>query len=177
LVALEHWNTGGRAGLTYKDDMSEHKATVHWVGAGNGFLSGEYSREHTWSFDGGATLAASAAPSVVKEPFSNPAAVDPEEAFVASIASCHMLTFLHLASRKGFEIAEYADEAIGVLTKNERRVPWVSSVVLSPRVRYGGDKRPTRAEEEELHHRAHEFCFIANSVRTEIQINLPAAAS
>jgi organic hydroperoxide reductase OsmC/OhrA len=150
--------------------MSEHKATIDWQFSGGDFPRGKYSREHTWTFDGGLTVPASPSPAVVPLPHSNPANVDPEEAFVAAISSCHMLTFLYLASRAGFLILRYRDEAVGRMTKNEKRVPWVSSVVLHPRIEYGGDKRPTLEEEEDLHHRAHEGCFIANSVKTEITV-------
>src|SRR5437899_9869772 len=123
--------------------MAEHKATIHWKRTSPDFLAGKYSREHTWTFDGGVTVAASASPSVVPAPYSNPAHVDPEEAFVAAISSCHMLTFLYLASRQGFQVDDYQDEAVGRVTKNERGVPWVSSVTLTPRIAYSGDKLPT----------------------------------
>jgi organic hydroperoxide reductase OsmC/OhrA len=107
---------------------------------------------------------------VVPAPYSNPAAVDPEEAYVASISSCHMLTYLHVASRQGFLIERYEDEAVGVMRKNERGAIWVSGVTLSPRIVYGGDRRPSAEDEARLHHLAHEQCFIANSVRTEITV-------
>lgn len=148
--------------------MSEHKATIQWKLSGPNFLKGQYSREHTWSFDGGVTVAASPSPSVVPAPWSNAANVDPEEAFVAAIASCHMLTFLWLASKDGFQIDSYVDEAVGVMTKNERGVPWVSQVTLHPKMIYSGEKQPTPADIDRLHHLAHEQCFIANSVKTEI---------
>ena len=115
-------------------------------------------------------MPASPSPAVVPTPWSNPANVDPEEAFVASIASCHMLTFLHLASRQGFLVESYEDDAVGVMTKNERRVPWVSAVTLSPRIVYGGDTRPSHDDEARLHREAHEQCFIANSVKTQITV-------
>ncbi len=150
--------------------MSEHKAIIHWDRNGPDFLKGKYSREHTWTFDGGVTVPASPAPSVVPVPWSNPAGVDPEEAFVAAISSCHMLTFLWLASKQGFQIDSYADEAVGVMTKNDCGIPWVSAVTLHPKIFYSGDKRPTPAEEEHLHHAAHERCYIANSVQTEIRV-------
>jgi organic hydroperoxide reductase OsmC/OhrA len=150
--------------------MAEHKATIQWKSAGGDFLKGHFSREHTWTFDGGLTVPASPSPHVVRPPFSNAAHVDPEEAFVASISSCHMLTFLYVAYKGGFEVTSYDDEAVGVLTKNERGVPWVSTVVLHPRVVYGGTKRPTAEEEERLHHAAHDGCFIANSVKSEIRV-------
>ena len=150
--------------------MSEHKATITWKRTSDEFLKGKYSREHTWTFDGGAVVQASSSPSVVPTPYSNPANVDPEEAFVASLSSCHMLTFLYLAGRKGFQVDSYEDEALGVITKDERKVLWVSTVTLNPRIVYGGDKRPSAAEEEELHHHSHEQCFIANSVKTEVTV-------
>jgi len=150
--------------------MSEHNATIRWAQSGGEFLKGRYSREHTWTFDGGVTVPASPSPSTVPKPYCNEANVDPEEAFVAALSSCHMLTYLFLASRAGFEVTHYDDEAVGRLTKNERGVPWVSSVVLRPRITYGGATLPTRADEERLHHDAHDQCFISNSVKTEVTI-------
>jgi organic hydroperoxide reductase OsmC/OhrA len=149
--------------------MSEHKASVSWRRSSGDFLEGTYSREHTWSFDGGQTVPASPSPLVVRQPYSNPAGVDPEEAFVASIASCHLLTFLHLASKAGLDIASYDDDAVGVMTKNERGRLWVSLVVLRPRIGYGGPA-PAHETVDDLHHRAHEECFIANSVKTDIRV-------
>ncbi len=157
--------------------MAEHVATVEWSLRGGEFLKGRYSREHTWTFDGGASVAASPAPSVVPAPWSNPACVDPEEAFVASVASCHMLTFLWLAYRKGFLVERYRDAAAGVMTKNAAGVPWVSRIALRPEIQYGGERRPTPEEAAALHHEAHEQCFIANSVRTEIVVERAGAAS
>src|SRR5215831_4590888 len=130
--------------------MSEHKATIRWMQSQGDFLKGTYSREHTWAFDGGMTVQASSSPAAVRVPFSNPANVDPEEAFVASLSSCHMLTYLYVASRKGFEVSSYEDEAVGVMTKNERGVLWVSSVVLHPRIVYSGGKSPSHEEEEQM---------------------------
>ena len=156
--------------------MSHHKATIRWQRTSDEFLKGRYSREHTWEFDGGAVVQASPSPAVVPAPFSNAAHVDPEEAFVASLSSCHMLTFLYLAGRKGFQVDSYADEAVGVITKNERKVPWVSTVTLNPRIVFSGAKLPTRAEQEHLHHESHEQCFIANSVKTEVIVELDPAA-
>jgi len=151
--------------------MSEHKATISWKRTSDDFLKGKYSREHTWTFDGGAVVPASPSPAVVPAPYSNPANVDPEEAYVASISSCHMLTFLYVAGRQGFQVDSYDDESVGTMTKNERQVPWVSTVTLNPRIAYGGAKRPTPAQEEHLHHQAHEQCFIANSIKTEVVVN------
>lgn len=150
--------------------MSEHKVILRWKSNSAEFLKGRYSREHTWTFDGGATISASSSPTVVPQPYSNPAYVDPEEAFVASIASCHMLTFLYLAGKESFQIDSYEDEAVGVMTKNEKGVPWVSAVTLHPKIVYGGAKRPTPEDEARLHHHAHEQCFIANSVKTEVTV-------
>jgi organic hydroperoxide reductase OsmC/OhrA len=151
--------------------MSEHKAVIRWKREGPDFLKGKYSREHSWEFDGGLTVPASASPSVVPAPWSNPANLDPEEAFVASISSCHLLTYIYLACQQGFVVETYYDEAVGKISKNERGVPWVSFVTLHPRIAYGGDKFPTLAQEEHLHHLAHEQCFIANSIKTEVTVN------
>jgi organic hydroperoxide reductase OsmC/OhrA len=150
--------------------MAEHKATIKWDRSSPEFLKGKYSREHAWKFDGGVTVPASPAPSVVPPPWSNPANVDPEEAFVASLASCHMLTFLYVASRQGFHVESYEDEAVGTVTKNEKGVPWVSAVILRPRVRYAGEKRPSAEETERLHKLSHEQCYIANSIKSQVQV-------
>ena len=159
--------------------MSEHKAAIRWKLAADGeaFLKGRYSREHTWTFDGGVTVPASPSPGVVPVPWSNPAHVDPEEGYVAAISSCHMLTFLYVAMREGFLVLSYEDDAVGVMRKNERGAVWVSAVTLNPRIAYGGARRPTDADVDHLHHLAHEQCFIANSVRTEITVaGTPASA-
>jgi organic hydroperoxide reductase OsmC/OhrA len=150
--------------------MSSHTATISWARTSPEFLKGNYSREHTWAFDGGLVVPASPSPSNVRAPFSNPSNVDPEEAYVAAISSCHMLGFLYMASRHGFQVDAYQDEAIGIVTRNEKGVPWVSAVTLHPRVTYSGDKLPSSEEIDHLHHLAHEQCFIANSVRTEVTV-------
>jgi organic hydroperoxide reductase OsmC/OhrA len=151
--------------------MSEHKATISWKCNSPDFLKGKYSREHTWTFDGGLTIPASSSPSVVPTPYSNPANVDPEEAFVASLSSCHMLTFVYLAGKQGFQVDAYKDTAVGVMSKNERGVPWVSHVTLHPKITFSGPKSPGPAELEKLHHQAHEECFIANSVKTTVEVS------
>jgi organic hydroperoxide reductase OsmC/OhrA len=156
--------------------MSEHKATVTWKRTDPDFLRGRYSREHTWTFDGGATVPASPSPTVVPAPWSNSANVDPEEAFVAAISSCHMLTFLYEACRAGFQVDHYQDEAIGIMGKNDAHASWVSEVTLRPRISYSGDKLPSAADEEHLHHAAHQGCFIANSVKTRITVESTPAA-
>jgi organic hydroperoxide reductase OsmC/OhrA len=150
--------------------MSEHRATISWTRQGPDFLRGQYSREHTWTFDGGVRVAASPSPSEVPAPWSNAANVDPEEAYVAAISSCHMLTFLYVAYQQGFLVESYHDEAVGVMTRGDTGTRWVSLVTLHPRIVYGGDKQPTVADEERLHHAAHEQCFIANSIRTEVTV-------
>jgi organic hydroperoxide reductase OsmC/OhrA len=151
--------------------MSEHKAIITWKRKDPEFLRGKYSREHTWKFDGGVTVPASSAISSVPLPWSVEANVDPEEAFVASLSSCHMLTFLYVACRQGFQVDSYEDEAVGVMTKNEKGIPWVSSVTLHPKISYSGEKMPGPADIERLHHMAHEQCFIANSVKTTVTIS------
>jgi len=147
-----------------------HTATIAWRRGEGDFHKGRYSRAHSWRFDGGIAVPASASPSVVPLPLSSAEAVDPEEAFVAAIASCHMLTFLDLARRAGFVVDAYEDEAIGTLAKNERGQRWVSEVVLRPRINFGGDRQPAPAELERLHHEAHDACFIANSVTSAIRV-------
>lgn len=149
--------------------MSEHKATIRWELSGGDFCKGQYSREHVWTFDGGLSVPASPSPAVVRVPYSNPAHVDPEEAFVASIASCHMLSFLYVASRKRIEVTHYQDDAVGVMAKNAEGVPWVSAVTLRPLIRYG-QNTPDAELEQQLHERAHHECFIANSVKTQIVV-------
>ncbi|HEY1792840.1 MAG TPA: OsmC family protein [Opitutaceae bacterium] len=152
--------------------MAEYKAAVSWRRRGEGFLEQRYSREHTWTFDGGVVVPASPAPTSVRPPFSNPECVDPEEALVAALSSCHMLGFLHLASKRGFLVDAYDDEASGVMTANERGVLWVSRATLRPRAAYGEGRGPSPDEERRLHHQAHEECYIANSVRTEVVVEL-----
>ncbi len=150
--------------------MSEHKATITWERSGPDFFRGKFSRGHTWSFDGGITLPASASPFVVPAPYSNPAGVDPEEAFVASVSSCHMMTFVFLASRQGIQVDSYRDEAVGMLTKGDNGVPWVSRITLRPAIAFGGTAIPDADAVDRLHHLAHGQCFIANSVKTEIVV-------
>ena len=147
-----------------------HTALIQWKCTSPDFLKGRYSREHTWTFDGGLTVSASPAPSVVPAPWSNPAHVDPEEAFVASLASCHMLTFLWVAGKGGFQADSYEDNAVGEMTKNETGILWVSKVTLRPRIAWSGAKLPTPEDLDRLHHLAHKQCFIANSVKTEIVV-------
>ncbi|HEU4516544.1 MAG TPA: OsmC family protein [Steroidobacteraceae bacterium] len=148
--------------------MSEYHAVVEWARNGARFTDNRYSRGHRWQFDGGVEVPASASPHVVPLPLSVAAAVDPEEAFVAALSSCHMLFFLSFASRDGFVVEDYRDKAIGTMARNADGKLAMTRVTLHPRVRYGDGRQPTRAEEDALHHAAHEECFIASSVRTEV---------
>ncbi len=150
--------------------MASYQATVQWSRDGADFLSNKYSREHQWIFDGGVTIKGSSSPHVVPEPYSNPAAVDPEEALIIALASCHMLSFLHIAQKRGFVVDEYRDEAIGKMTKNEHGNYWISEVTLNPKILFYGQKTPDQPEITAMHHEAHEVCFIANSVKTDVRI-------
>jgi organic hydroperoxide reductase OsmC/OhrA len=148
--------------------MRTHTATIRWTNHGPDFLKRLYSREHTWHFDGGATVLASPSPQIVSAPWSNAAHVDPEEAFVASVASCHMLWFLHMAINAGFEALTYEDAAEGMMTKSDAGKLWISRVTLHPVVTWAGAHHPTEEQVSALHHQAHEECFIANSIKTEV---------
>jgi organic hydroperoxide reductase OsmC/OhrA len=150
--------------------MPEHTATVRWENHGPDFLKRAYSREHTWHFDGGAVVPASASPHIVPAPWSNPAGVDPEEAFVASVSSCHLLWFLHVAIDAGFTVQHYEDAARGEMRNNERGVHWISRITLRPRITWGSAKIPDAAEIARLHHLAHEQCFVANSIKTRVEV-------
>jgi organic hydroperoxide reductase OsmC/OhrA len=145
-----------------------HKVQIRWSRGEAVFTDNRYSRGHTWHFDGGVEVPASSSPHVVRVPYSVAAAVDPEEAFVASISSCHMLWFLSIAAEAGFRVDDYVDEAVGVMGKNAAGKTAVARVTLRPRVIFSGAQVPTLVQLDELHHRAHEECFIANSVTTEI---------
>ena len=149
----------------------EYRATVTWKREGGAtFTDQRYSRGHTWTFDGGITVPGSSSPHSVRLPYSVAEAVDPEEAFVAALSSCHMLTFLYVAAKQGYVVDAYADEAVGVMTKNQRGKMWVSKVTLNPAIAFTGEKRPSQEQFDELHHLAHEECFIANSVKSEIVV-------
>jgi len=150
--------------------MSTYTATIRWTrDPSTDFTKGQYSRAHTWEFDGGLTVPASPSPHIVPAPWNDPSGVDPEEAFVASLSSCHMLFFVDLARRAGFVVDSYVDEAEGTLAKRDDGKTWMSEVVLHPRVTWGGDA-PDDAAIADLHHRAHDACFIANSVTTEVKV-------
>ena len=148
--------------------MPEHKSVVVWTRDGATFTDNRYSRAHRWLFDGGLEVPASASPHVVPPPMSVAAAVDPEEALVASLSSCHMLWFLSLAAKQGFVVESYRDEGVGVLGKNPAGKTAVTRVTLRPAVEFAGTQRPTADQITALHHQAHERCYIANSVTTEV---------
>jgi len=150
--------------------VSSYTATVRWTRRGDGdFAKGQYSRAHEWSFDGGLTVPASPSPHVVPAPWNDPAGVDPEEALVASLSSCHMLFFVDFARRGGFVVDSYVDEAEGVLEKRADGRMAMTRVTLRPRVEWGGDA-PDASAVAGLHHKAHDACFIANSVTAEVVV-------
>jgi organic hydroperoxide reductase OsmC/OhrA len=144
-------------------NMAEYTAEVHWTRGDQPFLDHRYSRRHLLRFDGGLEVPGSSSPHSVRVPFSDPSALDPEEAFVAAVSSCHMLWFLSMAAKHGFRVDTYADSAIGVMT--DRRI---ARVTLRPSVAFSGERQPTRDEVVALHHAAHEECYIARSVNSEI---------
>ena len=151
--------------------MSTYTAKVSWRRqAEERFLDGRYHRAHEWAFDGGAVVPASSSPHVVRVPFSDPAGVDPEEALVASLSSCHMLFFLDFAKQRGFLVESYVDAAEGVMEKGADGRIQMTRVTLKPQIVFAGDARPSAADVEALHHKAHDACYIANSVKSEIVI-------
>jgi len=146
-----------------------YTARVDWTRGDARFSDLKYPRAHRWSFDGGAVIRGSSSPSVVPAPQSDPAAVDPEEAFIAALSSCHMLWFLAIAAKRGCIVDAYSDEAAGVMARNASNRLAMTEVVLRPRVRFSG-KQPTDAEHSAMHVLAHERCFIANSVTTVVRV-------
>ena len=148
-----------------------YSATVDWQRGGQDFGGNKYSRAHTWTFDGGVTVAGSSAPNALPPPLSREDAIDPEEALVAAASACHMLFFLALAARKGFIVDRYTDTAAGDMTKNERGKLYVSKITLAPQITWSGAKHPAPQDIDALHHRAHEECYIANSIRAEVVIS------
>lgn len=149
--------------------MPNYSATILWQRNGAAFTDQRYSRAHAWHFDGGAVVPGSSSPHTVPLPYSDAAAVDPEEAFVAALSSCHLLWFLHLAAKAGYVVERYEDCADGVMAKNAEGKLAMTLVTLRPRAEFAGAQRPTRAGIEALHHAAHEECFIANSVKSEVR--------
>ncbi|ANW27096.1 peroxiredoxin [Vibrio coralliilyticus] len=149
--------------------MSDYSATVRWQRAEHEeFSDNQYSRGHLWEFDGGVSVPASASPHVVPLPYSVEENVDPEEAFIAAISSCHMLTFLGIAAKRRYVIDSYVDEAVGIMKEDDKGRTSVTRVTLRPHIVFSGSKQPDYAQLEKMHHLAHQHCFIANSVKTEI---------
>ena len=150
--------------------MPTHHATIRWFASpGEDYAKGQYSRAHSWSFDGGAIVPASASPHIVPMPWADPDAVDPEEAFVASVASCHMLFFLDFARQAGLVVTGYEDEAEGEMHKGSDGKVRITRIALRPKIVFGGEQ-PDGAIIDELHHKSHEACFIANSITTEVVV-------
>jgi len=156
--------------------MSAYTVNVAWHRGTAAFADNEYSRAHTWTFDGGIEVVASSSPAVVPLPWSRADAVDPEEAFVASLSSCHMLWFLSIAARARFCVDGYVDDAVGVMSRNPAGKLAMTLVTLRPKVAFAGDRLPTDDEIAAMHHKAHAECFIANSVKTEVRCE-PAPAT
>ena len=151
--------------------MAEHKARVAWKRGEKEFTYNAYSRDHQWAFEGGIEVAASAAP----EFLGSAERVDPEEAFVASLSSCHMLTFLAVAAKKRFVVDAYDDEAVGTLEKDTDGKLAMTRVILVPKIVFDGEKQPSDEQIAEMHHQSHEQCFIASSVKTEVIVRTPSA--
>jgi organic hydroperoxide reductase OsmC/OhrA len=148
--------------------MSQYKALIKWHRDSARFTDNQYSRGHTWRFDGGIDIPASASPHVVPLPLSVEHAVDPEEAFVAALASCHMLWFLSIAAKRGFVVDSYEDEATGIMAENSDGKLAMTQVTLRPKLLFKG-KRPSVEQHAAMHHEAHEACFIASSVKTDVR--------
>lgn len=149
--------------------MSEHTAEVIWQRGEQDFLGNRYSRKHLLRFDGGAQVEGSSSPHVVPLPMSDATAVDPEEAFVASLSSCHMLWFLSLAAKRRFCVDAYHDSASGLMQANNAGKLYIAEVILRPAVTFSGERLPTHEQIEHMHHQAHTECFIANSVKSEVR--------
>lgn len=149
--------------------MSEYYATINWKRAPDEIYSdNKYSRAHDWTFDGGVTVPASSSPHVVPLPYSVEANVDPEEAFIAALSSCHMLVFLAIAAKRRYVIDAYEDKAIGIMEADSEGRVSITKVTLRPNIVFSGDKQPTFAQLEKMHHQSHKECFIANSVKTDV---------
>jgi organic hydroperoxide reductase OsmC/OhrA len=150
--------------------MHTYQATVSWNKGDQNFSDNRYSRAHLWSFDGGAQVAASSSPLSVPGPMSVAANVDPEEALIAATSSCHMLFFLSLAARAGFVVDNYVDHAVGVMEKNSEGRIAITHITLRPAITFSAERKPTADQLAELHHRAHEECYIANSIKADVTV-------
>ena len=150
--------------------MTEFVATIAWERGSQPFADNRYSRAHEWRFDGGLTVPGSSSPHSVPLPMSDPGAVDPEEALVAALSSCHMLFFLSIAAQRGFIVDSYRDHAVGTMDKDTDGKMSMTRITLAPHIAFGGERTPSPAELDEIHHRAHEKCYIANSIKAEVII-------
>ena len=148
--------------------MSTYCATISWQRGEQHFTDNKFSRRHAWKFDGGIEVPGSSSPHVVPVPLSDAQAVDPEEAYVASMSSCHMLWFLSIAAKRQFRVDSYVDAAIGTMARNAAGKLAMTRVVLRPKVKFSGERLPSQTEVDAMHHEAHAECFIANSVITEV---------
>jgi organic hydroperoxide reductase OsmC/OhrA len=153
-----------------RKQMQQFEAQVSWQRDGAAFSDNRYSRAHQWLFDGGLRVPASSSPLSVPLPMSDPAALDPEEALVAALSSCHMLFFLSLAAQRGFVVDTYRDDAVGIMDRNAAGKKALTLITLRPAIAFGGERQPGRAEIEAIHHDAHEQCYIANSIRADVVI-------
>jgi organic hydroperoxide reductase OsmC/OhrA len=152
--------------------LHRYEAVISWKRLGAKFTDNRYSRGHEWSFDGGVKVMASSSPSVVSAPYSIVEAVDPEEALVASAASCHMLWFLSIAAKRGFVVESYVDKATGIMEKNSEGKLAITRITLRPKVEFSVDRAPSAEELQSLHNSAHDECYIANSLKSEVVVEL-----
>ena len=153
--------------------MSEYFAKINWSRSNDdSYIDNKYSRGHEWVFDGGLTVQASSSPQIVPLPYSVEENIDPEEAFIASLSSCHMLFFLSVAAKRRYMVDSYVDNAKGIMEKGEDGKVAMTKVTLRPHVQFSGEKRPTIEQLEKMHHQSHEQCYIANSVKTEIKTEI-----
>jgi organic hydroperoxide reductase OsmC/OhrA len=157
--------------------MTEHTAKILWLRGDQNFLDNHYSRKHVIQLDGGLEIPGSSSPTTVPLPYSDASAADPEELLIAALSNCHMLWFLAIAAKRGFCVDSYEDNVVGTMAKNAKNKLFLAEVTLNPEVTFSGEKIPTTEELELLHHKAHEECFIANSVLTEVKIKPIYAAS
>lgn len=157
--------------------MHRYEARISWSRNSEKFSDSRYSRGHEWTFDGGVRVPASSSPAVVPPPLSLAEAVDPEEALVASASSCHMLSFLYAAAKGGFIVDRYVDDAFGVLDKNGEGKLAITRITLRPKIEFSGSMTPTPEQLESLHHTAHEQCFIASSLKSEVVVEAHQTSS
>lgn len=150
--------------------MSKYTATIKWSRNGQTFIDNKYKRAHRWEFDNGQIISASASPNIVPTPLSDPSAIDPEEAFIAALSSCHMLWFLSIAAKAGYVVENYKDKAEGILAKNNEGKQAITEVSLFPQVTYQKGQKPTEQKDQQMHQQASTQCFIANSVETKVKV-------